>query len=140
MSPRKRSKRGRGAVERSYDLTDLLRESQLPENLLPSNGDLIRLSRFLRSKHKKKVTIEELAQDVSKEVHDIWSSRVAPFLPSTVILSYNRCHNKVQRLLERTKVLSMKDGNISSIQSIISDSGDIFDLFKCRYNNYVYEL
>ena len=137
MSPRKRSKRGRGAVERSYDLTDLLRESQLPENLLPSNGDLIRLSRFVRSKHKKKVTIEELAHEV---VHDIWSSRVALFLPSTVILSYNRCHNKVQRLLERAKVLSMKDGNISSIQSIISDSGDIFDLFKCRYNNYVYEL
>ena len=138
MSPRKKSGRGRGVIDSSFDLTYLLEESQLPVNLLPSNGDIIRHSRYVRGKLYKSAPNEVIAKDVSEEVYGFWSSKVAPYLPSSVILSSKACYNKTLKLLDKANVLK-KNGNSAAIQRIVEESKDLFDLFHCRFVKAFYK-
>ena len=136
MSPRKKSQRGKGGIVRSFDLTSLREASQLPGNILPSYGDIIRLSRFVRSnKYSKNVSIESIAKDVSEEVFGFWSSKVVPFLPSSsVVMTSDNCYSKVLKLLEKSKVLNRDNGNVDAVKRLTDVSEDLFDLFHCRFD------
>ena len=134
MPPRKKTRRGKGAVERSFDLTNLREASQLPANLLPSYGDIIRLSRFIRSNNYSRTTsVETIAKDVSKEVFGFWSSKVFPFFPlSSVFMTSDNCYTKVLKLLEKAKVLNWDYAKVDAFQWLIDVSEELFDLFHCR--------
>ena len=109
--------------------------------VLPSNGDIIRYSRFVKSQHpltfQKKNQNDAtsiIAKDVTTALFYIWSAKVHPFIP-TVILSHDSTYKKVLRLLEEAKELD-KGGIGKSNQVLLEKlsrmSDCLFDLFKCR--------
>ena len=141
--PPKKSNRGRGGSSKKFDVSSLYHQfTKFNDLILPSNGDIIRYSRFVKSQHpltlqkkNQNVATSVIAKDVTSALFDIWSAKVHPFISPTVILSYDSTYKKVLRLLEEAKELN-KGGSGKSNQVLLEKlsrmSDCLFDLFKCR--------
>ena len=139
--PPKRSNRGRGGSSKNFDVSSLYHQfSEFSDLVLPSNGDIIRYSRFVRSQHpltlqnkNQKVATSVIAKDVTTAIFEIWSTKVHPYISPTVILSYDSTYKKVLRLLEdATELNKGGKGNLILLEKLSSMSDCLFDLFKCR--------
>ena len=139
--PPKKSNRGRGGSSKNFDVSSLYHQfTEFNDLVLPSNGDIIRYSRFVKSQHpltlqkkNQNVATSVISKDVTTALFDIWSTKVHPYISPTVILSYDSTYKKVLRLLEdATELNKGGKGNSILLEKLSSMSDCLFDLFKCR--------
>ena len=135
-------------LSRSLDLSPLRRPSPLPNNILPSKGDVIRFAKHLQTEAGKDKTDENgrmvkgrdvrnyplgnLATDVAEELVSVWTSCVSQFVPP-ITHDFKLVQGNVKRLLERARITSHRlQATDERIVRVFQESKDLFDIINCK--------
>ena len=112
---------------------------ELPEDCLPSVGDVFRHALYRRSEsgcdtnaRSGSYPDKDLARDVANDVCTLYSQTVVQFVPP-IVSNVKTVAEKVLRLLKKSKVTTNNlHGSEASIEAFLNNSNEMFDILACK--------
>ena len=112
---------------------------ELPEDCLPSVGDVFRHALYRRSESgcdtmagSGSYPDKDLARDVATDVCRLYSETVIQFVPP-IVSNVKTVAEKILRLLKKSKVTTHHlSGSEASIDAFLNNSNELFDILACK--------
>ena len=112
---------------------------ELPEDCLPSVGDVFRHALYRRNEsgcdtnaRSGSYPDKDLAWDVANDVCTFYSQTVVQFVPP-IVSNVKTVAEKILRLLKKSKVTTHHlSGSEASIDAFLNNSNELFDILACK--------
>ena len=112
---------------------------ELPEDCLPSVGDVFRHALYRRNESGCDTNARSgsypdkvLAWDVANDVCTFYSQTVVQFVPP-IVSNVKTVAEKILRLLKKSKVTTHHlSGSEASIDAFLNNSNELFDILACK--------
>ena len=112
---------------------------ELPEDCLPSVGDVFRHALYRRNESGCDTNARSgsypdkvLAWDVANDVCNLYSQTVVQFVPP-IVSNVKTVAEKILRLLKKSKVTTHHlSGSEASIDAFLNNSNELFDILACK--------
>ena len=112
---------------------------ELPEDCLPSVGDVFRHALYRRNESGCDTNARSgsypdkvLAWDVANDVCNLYSQTVVQFVPP-IVSNVKTVAEKILRMLKKSKVTTHHlSGSEASIDAFLNNSNELFDILACK--------
>ena len=112
---------------------------ELPEDCLPSVGDVFRHALYRRNEsgcdtnaRSGSYPDKDLAWDVANDVCTFYSQTVVQFVPP-IVSNVKTVAEKILRMLKKSKVTTHHlSGSEASIDAFLNNSNELFDILACK--------